>query len=488
MELNRSQSNITKAASLADISTSSPFWAGNLAHLYLELSLKMDLEGAESRENAKTAHQYIRKAADACHLAAKHFGGEVLEIHGRTLHIGIEYAGALEVEAKIKGAAGLIHALLKKAYGSGGPVGWKIAADHGPTITVTTEGIHNDTSLVSLSPAANNPAKMLGRKAVPHMHLGSNIHGNWSTEPLDLLEEEYGNRIVAESSRYSSVSLSERVMLKQAKAVSFSSLSAINEVSAMAAPVGSPSAEDPYSCFGFVVSMDLDGFTSRVAAAATGSLEQQAQLAREFLEIMRKSVAFAAKHPSGFVQFPFAGDNAIFALVAENREDFIALKRLLPIEVATQWEEEMGDDARRAGFGGWGQAASGGGVPHGNSRGNLHVAGIVLEGRRFLVGVGPGMRYARQAFVHVEPSPVELAISKVDVSGLLPRLQNRFQECRTQQGETSSYYKKGKLADLEREVRVNRVEQEQWVRAGAATNIVMSSGTVSHRPHGRGNE
>ena len=55
-----------KAASVRSISSESPFWFGNLIHVYLELRLKVqDLEGAESVSKAKLALEYIRKAADA---------------------------------------------------------------------------------------------------------------------------------------------------------------------------------------------------------------------------------------------------------------------------------------------------------------------------------------------------------------------------------------------------------------------------------------
>jgi len=302
----------------------------------------LDLEGAESLANAQTAHGYIRKAADASFLVAEAFNGQVLEIHGRTLHLGLQYSSAAEVESILKGAAGLLHVLLKRAYGSGGPSGWRMAADHDTTLTITSVGIHNDTSLVSLSPAANYPAKQLGKKAVSLWQLGAKIHGNWQCEDLDSIAETYGSLRLAGSYDLGK-NLLEEVMMKRARAVNLESLSSVRQVNCQAAPLGSPTSKDFYSCYGYVLSMDLDGFTKRVAEVANGTPDEQRQLAEDFYEIMEKAAKFAQDHPEWFIQFPFAGDNAIFAVTAEYLSDFSALKKVKPVSIAVEWEEEMGD-------------------------------------------------------------------------------------------------------------------------------------------------
>jgi hypothetical protein len=473
---------MAKAASFRSISAESPFWVGDLAHIYVEISLGLDLEGAESLANAQTAHGYIRKAADASFLVAEAFGGQVLEIHGRTLHLGLPYSSHAEVESLIKGAAGLLHVLLKRAYGSGGPRGWKMAADHDTTLTITSVGIHNDTSLVSLSPAANFPAKQLGKKAVSLWELGSKIHGRWHCEDLDSISEAYASHSLAGNSNQGK-NLLEEVMVKRARAVDLGTFSSVRQVNCQAAPLGSPTSKDLYSCYGYVLSMDLDGFTKRIADVANGTLEEQRQLAIDFYEIMEKAAEFAQNHPEWFIQFPFAGDNAIFAVTAEYLTDFSALKKVKPISIAVEWEEEMGDLGRQAGFGGWGQAAAGGETPHGNSKGNLHVGGIVIGERRFLVGIGPGMRFARQAFVHVDPSPSEVAMYRPNVAELHPRLRMEFSDCPTELAESSSYYKKADLGDLKKALKDVESEQNRAVESAASAPIALKNVNVVHRPH-----
>jgi predicted DNA-binding ribbon-helix-helix protein len=481
---------LVKAASVRSISSESPFWFGNLIHVYLELRLKVqDLEGAESVSKAKLALEYIRKAADAAHLVCEQFDGQVLEIHGRTLHLGLPYATDGEVEARTKQAVALLHVLLRKVYGSGGPEGWRMAADHAPTLTVESEGIHEDTSLVSLSPAANYPAKALGKKLVSWGELGARIQGKWGCVNLDDLVVTHGMEALAAKQSYGSGTLVEAVMEKRAKVVNFASVSQLRHIEAKAAPIGgngtvsSPTTENPFSCFGFVLSMDLDGFTKRVDVVARGTPQEQAKLAGDFLDIMKDAADFARERPEDFVQFPFAGDNAIFAVTASRVEEFGVLKKRRPIEIAVQWEAAMGDKARMAGFGGWGQSAAAGGTPHGNSKGNLHVGGIVLGERRFLVGIGPGMRYARQAFVHVSPGSDELAMSSLDTGELHPRLAKEFSQCDSSNGGTSSYYRKATLHGLAKAVSEIGVEQKALVGKLAFPSIQLSGPSVPNRPY-----
>ena len=477
---------LVEASSFRSISKAAPFWFGNLAHLYLEIRLNLDeLEGAESARKAEQAHDYIRMAAEVCHAVSTYLGGQVLEIHGRTIHIGLEYASEAEIGDRMKEASGFIHVLLERTYGSGGPDGWRIAGDHAPTLTVTSEGIHQDTSLVSLSPAANFPAKQLGRKRVPRWTAGLNINQKWGVHSLEDLATAYRCRQRVQELVTGGRTLVQLVEAANAETINFASSKAIRQVSAQAAPLGNPSADSLFSCYGFVLSMDLDGFTKRVAQAAVGSLDDKRKLAEDFLDIMRRAAAFAERHPDTFIQFPFAGDNAIFAVTADTLEDYKTRKKLSPVKTALEWEETMGDRARAAGYGGWGQSLAGGGTPHGNSKGNLHVAGILLGDRRFLVGIGPGMRHARQGFTHVDPSPKELAMFRADIADLHECLRKEFYDCSTPLSDRSSNYKKAELSGLKKALAEVEAEQRRAVQSVSQPKIVLpSAAVVTHRPYG----
>jgi transcriptional regulator with XRE-family HTH domain len=134
-----------------------------------------------------------------------------------------------------------------------------------------------------------------------------------------------------------------------AETINFASSKAIRQVSAQAAPLGNPSTESLFSFYGFVLSMDLDGFTKRVAQAAVGSMDDKRKLAEDFLDIMRRAAAFAESHPDSFIQFPFAGDNAIFAVTADTLADYITRKKVNPVKTALEWEESVSMSGRRKG-------------------------------------------------------------------------------------------------------------------------------------------
>lgn len=481
------KSQLVEASSYRSISSATPYWYGNLIHVYLELKLDLELEGAEGVQNAKKAQKYIRRAAEAAQVTCEVFNGQVLEIHGRTLHLGLEYSDHRKVEHQMKGASGLLHVLLQRSYLSGGPAGWRMAADHGTTLTIESMGLHEDTSLVSLSPAANFPAKQLGRGEVSLWELGSNLHGEWECEDLEEIAARYKSHEYADQKSLVSASLYERLLEHRAEVFNFSSRAEIRSglqlIQCQAAPVGEPTDENPYSCYAVVVSMDLDKFTARVGKAALGTLEDKRKLAEDFLEIMKRAEAFAASRSEAFIQFPFAGDNAIFAITAETTKDYEIMKRVTPIEVAVDWEKENGDSARSAGFDGWGQVAAGGPVPHGNTKGNLHIAGIRLSGRRFLIGIGPGMRYAREGFVQVDPSSTQLAMFRKDVTDLHEFLREVFEPCPSRNADVSANYKVAELADLQRALVKLETEKQKAVAALTPAKIQLTSSAVIHRPY-----
>lgn len=469
---------LVEASSYRGISSSNPFWYGNLIHLYLDLKLGLQLEGAEGVENARKAQRYIREAAEASQVVCDLFGGQVLEIHGKTLHLGLEVQDSNSVADQMKGAAALLHILLEKSYRGNGPSSWRMAADHGFTLTVSSESVHDDTSLVSLSPAANLPAKKLGKQGVVGpKQLGANVNGVWNVEDLPVLVARYRSRLIAEQEQV------RRLDESHASVFNFSALSEGQLVTAQAAPVGDPNEENLLSVHAMVMSADLDGFTARVAEASNGTIDDKRRLAEEFLETMRLAAAFAHERKEELIQFPFAGDNAIFAIVSKTADDYEKLKKVVPIETALAWEDEMGNRARSARYRGWAQVAAGGAKPHGNSKGNLHVSGIRLNGRRFLIGIGPGMRHAREGFVQVDPSAKHIAMWKEDISGLHPFLGEVFEPCRSENADISALYKMATFDDLRDAMARLNQEKFRSVSVLSENKISLATGQVAHRPH-----
>jgi hypothetical protein len=239
------------------------------------------------------------------------------------------------------------------------------------------------------------------------------------------------------------------------------------------------------SVHAMVMSADLDGFTARVAEAAAGSLEDKRRLAEDFLGTMRLAESFAKERKEKLIQFPFAGDNAIFGIVSNSADDYLRMKKVTPVEMAVAWEDLMGDRSRNARYKGWAQASAGGEKPHGNSKGNLHISGIRLNGRRFLIGIGPGMRFAREGSAQVNPSAKQLAMWKEDVSDLNPILGNAFESCPSRDADVSSIYKIASFEGLRLAMRKFNEEKYKSVSVLTDAKIPLATGTVSHRPHYR---
>lgn len=477
--------SLDQSATLDGLSNGQKFYFGNVLHIYVELKLGLRLDGNEAKEESKKALGYIARAADACSLTATVFQGKVFEIQGRTLHLAIPYSDSTDAVDKTLDAAAVLHGLLHTAYGSGGPDGWRMAADFGPTIAIQCPGIHGDTSIVSLSPAANRPAKKLGAKGVS---VGELCYFNgtvWKTEDLTYLAAVRGRSRIEQHNVYgASASLRERVMNRAAQVTSFRSPAQVN---LQAAPLNAggndtPTAADPMSRFGIVVSMDLDGFSASVATASTSPKLAQA-LAEDFYALMLEAAAFAEKHTLDFVQLPFAGDNAIFVLVAKDHESYALLKKVDSVRVAVEWEEWMGHKARASRFGGWAQVTAGGEVPHGNSTGNIHIARIVIDGRGFLVAVGPGIRNAREGFSQVSPLPEKLAMYRPDLADLHPKLRKEFRICESINGGTSSNYEVANIGDLKRELRAIEEEKVKTIANLATVSIPMGSGSMIARSY-----
>lgn len=470
-----------QSKSLSDLSTGQAFYVGNLVHLYLELKLGLELDGNEAKEHSKRALNYIASAADAAFLTAEEFGGRVLEIQGKTLHLAFPYSIREDAVATIQDAAGCLHGLLLTVYRGGGPQGWKMAADFGVTIAIQCPGIHGDTSVVSLSPAANKPAKKLGVGDVALNELCYFNGYDWRTESLEVLLMRHGKARIEKSGLLHG-SLKDRVMVRRAKVATYRSAAAI---SAQAAPISSPgglapTSNDPMSRFGIVVSMDLDGFSAAVLEASK-SIELARRLAEDFYQIMMEAARFAKEHDFEFVQLPFAGDNAIFAVVAEDHRTYAKLKKVSAARVAVEWELRMGPLATKSRFGGWAHVTAGGEVPHGNSSGNLHIAKIQVDDREFIVAVGPGIRYSREGFTQVSPSPGTLAMFSDDLKDLDPLLRERFKPCKSFNGAASSNYQIARIDDIKRGFDKVR-ERDEAVRKFASVSVAMGSGRVLSSP------
>ena len=157
-------------------------------------------------------------------------------------------------------------------------------------------------------------------------------------------------------------------------------------------------------------------------------------LAADFYAIMDAAARFTVLHKETLAQLPWAGDNYTAAAVFPEKLDYDSAMPRRPVELSLDFEKEMREAAADSGFGGWAHGVAGGDV-HGNSAGNVYLAGIEIRDRRFLVGVGEGFGRSTQAFGDINPKAAEIVVYTPDWKRLDADYKKLFEPAVTRRGE-----------------------------------------------------
>ncbi len=196
---------------------------------------------------------------------------------------------------------------------------------------------------------------------------------------------------------------------------------------------------------------DLDGFTSRVDQCMDDA-QMLEELAEEFHAIMGVAARFADQHSEAVIQLPWAGDNFTAAAVFPTRADYDQARKTRLIELSTSFEIET--EEALVSFRNWAHSVSGG-DPTGASKGNVYVAGIEIDGRRYLVGVGEGFGRSSQGFTDVVPKGDEMVLYTPDWEKLEQKYRDLFKPATNQSDQQSTLFRIAKVDDL---CRVNEKE------------------------------
>ncbi|HYF13857.1 MAG TPA: hypothetical protein VD971_02160 [Phycisphaerales bacterium] len=456
-----------------------PFSPVLLAHLYVKLDFQPKYENATTADDARAFLRSVARASHAAQMLADRRGGTLMEVQGSLLHIGIP-VGNDDFEPLLS-FAGELHQIYNGVFDDRASrvQSWCMTMDVGKTLVVSQRGVHGDDSWVSLGTAANRPAKYLYSqlernkedRALKDFHIGCwhPTRREWVIEDLAKIRVRLDDSVgmVREARQFS-----PQVLYKEAR-------SGLKETVARAVPVdfGDPVADKPEIYFGWLMRADLDGFTKRVEQCMNDDAKLQA-LATEFYQVMQCAADFTARHKESMVQLPWAGDNFTAAAVFATRDSYddAAPKRL--VELALDFEKEMGDRAGGCGFGGWAYGVAGGTV-HGNAGGNVYLGAVILAGRRFLVGAGEGVGRSAQAFGDINPKASELVLYKVDWDRLHDSYKRAFETAVTVRAQPSTLFKKASALGL------NRVRASA-AAAPAQTRVSVAPGqyqTFSSKPH-----
>lgn len=462
-----------------------PFWPTELAHVYV----KLEFDGTDKRhENAKTALDArdfltsVGRAAKAAQATALRYNGFLLEVQGSTIHVGIPIA-----KDAWYSFVGELHAALQIVFHDAQKrvKGWRMTVDRGRTLVVAGRGVHGDQSFVSLGESANRPAAFLYNQLelCEERRILKRHHVAWWEPTKETWRVAHLNEVPIRLEEIRSIAESAKRDKPQLEF--FEAIGPRRFVRAQAAPIApggsidSPTPNNPYPYFGWVMRADLDKFTRQVERCFDDPTELF-KLAQNFRRIMDSAAEFVDAHKESMAQLPWAGDNFTAAIVFETKSAYEAAIPRRLVEAVLDFEKELDEIAKDSGFGGWAHAVAGG-LVHGNATGNVYMAGVEVGGRRFLVGAGEGFGRTTEAFADTSPDAGQLSILVDDYDRLQEEYKQEFHAAKKSKKETSSLFKLAKTDDL-------------WeVRADFATKTVFVSvpsrnkeeRQISVRPHYR---
>lgn len=438
------------------------YYPSDLWHVYL----KLDFENAyENASNQKDATAFLRNVGKAAQIAEDIFSqidGALIEAQGSMIHLLLP--GNLPKLDLVAICKVLDNRLDNQFNGHDKVNSWRMTADVGKTILVESDGIHDDSSFVSLGKAANRPAKFLYKEKLTkaeesrhlkkrHLGIYNASTGSWDCEDLSILQESFQMHTKAAS--YSTADLDVTVrgvesMIKQAQAVP------IEEGQ------GAPTNEQPNVYFGWVMRADLDGFTKKVEECHDDD-NALMQLAQDFRDLMDKAADFAKKHEEMLIQLPWAGDNFTAVAVYGSKKSYESAAQDKLVNLSLDFDDALHNDATKAGFTGWAQGVAGGDV-HGNANGNVFLGSVSIPGRRFLLGAGVGVGRSLQAFIDMDPAQQQFAVWKEDCDNLLKPYKPHLTDDSKADNTSSSLYRKGWQKDLQ-------VAREETAKALAPTLV-----------------
>lgn len=433
-----------------------PLWPLELAHIYVMLDFKPEFEHAATADHAKGFLSSVARASMAADQIAQRYNGLLLEVQGSVLHIGLQQRYDKQLLDSARAFASELHWVYRRLFPDQQKrvQGWRMTIDAGKTLVVAGRGVHGDDSYVSLGKAANRPAKHLyaqlelpeAERQLNRFYVGYRTlpTGRWLHENLDNTTqrlEEAVEKIVANArTAEPKLDFSETV-------------GGWKQVTARARPIGtpgsptSPTPDKPHTYFGWILRSDLDGFTARVEACFDNDVELR-KLAEQFYCLMDSAAQFVERHKLELLQLPWAGDNFTAAAVFSEKAEYDAAipKRL--VELTLDYDKNMVSAAVECGFGGWANAVAGG-DPNGNAAGNVFLAGVEVDGRRFLVAVGEGVGRSVQAFGDIDPKAKDLVLYEPDWKRLHDSYRAAFEPAvKPKSGVRSTLYRKANVDAL----------------------------------------
>ena len=407
---------------------------GNVAqgigwHLYPDLRIHSHYVCDPDASKRQQTMKALVKLGQVSLAVATKFGGQLLEHQGQRTHLWIPRLNSPQGQSEILSALLELDYLVRKHVQPLIPNGWKSyasSADFGPTVFVRSADLNGGDSIVSLSPAANRPAKVLFQLADGEIWLSGQKHNARALYAAYGTEQRATADPATVAANFSQVdTFRGEAMVKFAKEH----------------PIAKDSLEP---CLGYVFRADIDGFSALIQGAFNSSTDMKAVVAG-FIAATRTVKTYAESTPiAAFVQLPWAGDCCTLVAVVEDHAEYRVARESNIVEIAVEFEAQCGTKVLTPLLGNvaWAYSVAGGDA-HGNQIGNLLIANITLGSRTFMVGAGKGIRRSLDAETQITIQREQTSLFIEDKPCLKPHLRAEF-------APGNSNFHLAKVADLKR--------------------------------------
>ncbi len=419
-------------------------------HVYGKLNLFLPLAASEDTTNAARFLRIIQSyaaIADKCAVVA---GGTLLEVQGEVIHALLP--GELTRDLVNRVLAFSI-ALANVVYDEIRPIAgdaWQsfaMSTEHGQAVLIAT-GNGSADSIVSLGPAANNPARQLPNTDAGHLSIRPAslalvypiVDNRNAWEQFDLRSPPY---LPSGSDVSRTFLLDESVVRAEAKRIIINSgvtqpLIRVLSESDITTQIEND-VNAPFKTQGFYMRADLDGFTADVAVAFEDqSGAAVAQIVTRFDGFMAFADAFAANLNRRVIRLPWAGDCANMILLPRVGRTYRDERRFVPATEPAKWHD-LTTQADGAGQqwrdilleSNWAVGVAGGDKEDEGADGYLLVANIVTSGRRFKIASGWGACRSRNALEADDVHGQDTVVHKVDYTALSESYREFFKPLNT---------------------------------------------------------
>jgi len=420
-------------------------------HLYIALNIGLEVTTGEDSDVSSYLY-FLEALTKFSERLSAEYGAQVLEVQNDKLHILfegdaddrendlIEFCSLVHQAATVDFQKFIGHSLRSLKY----------AATHGRAIIVST-GRESSDSMVSLGPAANDPAKKLASGDVAPGHLmyrKSPKHDQWASVNISASRSKHGVGQKVASETLMALTESDSIVVNRELSIPSSTVDA------------------PTIIQGFMMRCDLDGFTKQVQEAFdSGSEEVVNRLVQRFTEIMGYEEVYrqsAGRHQFNVIKLPWAGDCANMVLIPE--DNYTLARKSVPVKAAGEWLGQKSDKIRGSANrwatlmneADWLVSLAGGGEQEDESNGTLLIADVPGGFRNFRIVAGWGSRRSLDAQGAKVVRANDTVLPQSDKQALDAPLAELFSPCAV----TSTYHRSANLNRNSLSQAISRVKIE----------------------------